>query len=84
MNDLSKKALNRMLARRKELQAEYDRLISEPLSFGVTGSVTAKAKGDVAIAGAMGSDLEITEIDAGRNASVYTTGTIKPDEHKIY
>ena len=42
MNELRKKALNRMLARRKELQAEYDRLISEPLSYGVTGSVKAR------------------------------------------
>ena len=48
--------------------------------IGVIGTVTAKADdGDVAVAGADGSDLTVKEITAGRNASVYTTGTIHPN-----
>jgi len=43
------------------------------------GSLAATAGGDVAIAGAGGSDLKITSIDAGNSVSVYTTGTIIPD-----
>ena len=42
MNELRKRAIERLLKRREALQAEYDRLISEPLSYGITGSVKAR------------------------------------------
>lgn len=42
MNALYEKAVKRMMERRSALQAEYDRLIAEPLSYGVTGSVKAR------------------------------------------
>ena len=40
-NDARHKALKRLLARRKALQDEFDRLVAEPASFGITGSVNA-------------------------------------------
>ena len=42
-------------------------------------SLTAKASGDVAVAGGNGSDLNISSIEAGNNVNVYTTGTINPE-----
>lgn len=35
------KAMSRLLARRKKLQEAYDALVSEPASYGITGSVNA-------------------------------------------
>ena len=40
-SEVRKKALAGLLKRRTALQAEYDRLINEPQSFGITGSVNA-------------------------------------------
>lgn len=40
-NTARTKALRRLLERRGRLQAEYDRLLTEPASFGITGSVNA-------------------------------------------
>ena len=39
--ELAQKALEKLLTRRAKLQAAYDALISEPASYGVTGSVSA-------------------------------------------
>lgn len=41
MNAIVRKAIDRLLKRRKEIQEEYDRIVSEPESFGITGSVNA-------------------------------------------
>lgn len=41
MEEIRKKALNRLLKRRKTIQDEYDRLVAEPESYGITGAVNA-------------------------------------------
>jgi hypothetical protein len=41
-------------------------------------SVNATADGDVALAAADANTLDVAEITAGKNVSVYTAGTIKP------
>jgi len=41
MNELVKKALDRLLKRRQMLQQQYDQLVAEPASYGITGSVSA-------------------------------------------
>lgn len=34
-------AINRLLARKKALQEQYDRMVAEPAAYGITGSVNA-------------------------------------------
>lgn len=41
MDEIRKKAINRLMERRQALQEEYDHLLAEPASYGITGSVTA-------------------------------------------
>lgn len=41
MEELRKKAIERLLKRREALQAAYDELIAQPASYGITGSVNA-------------------------------------------
>jgi len=41
MDELTKKALNRLMQRKQALQEQYDNLIAEPASYGITGSVSA-------------------------------------------
>ena len=38
-------AINRLLARKKALQEQYDRMVAEPASYGITGSVNATNRG---------------------------------------
>lgn len=45
MDELRKKAINRLMERRKALQEQYDALVSEPASYGITGSVNATNRG---------------------------------------
>jgi hypothetical protein len=42
-------------------------------------SVAAEADGDVAIAGANGSDINVDCVTAGADVSLFTTGTIRPN-----
>ena len=58
MSTARKKAIAAVIARRRRIQAEYDRLLAEPVSFGITGSVNATNQNL--------SDLraEITALDA--------------------
>lgn len=41
MQELKKKAIDRLLQRRQAIQEEYDHLLAEPASYGITGSVSA-------------------------------------------
>lgn len=41
MQELRKKAIDRLLQRRQAIQEEYDHLLAEPASYGITGSVSA-------------------------------------------
>ena len=41
MNPAIQKAIDKLMARRKALQDEYDRVVSEPAAYGITGSVNA-------------------------------------------
>lgn len=41
MDEIRKKAIKRLLERREALQAQYDELLSQPVSYGITGSVNA-------------------------------------------
>lgn len=41
MQELRKKAIDRLLQRRQAIQEEYDRMVAEPASYGITGSVSA-------------------------------------------
>lgn len=41
MQEIRKKAIDRLMKRREDLQREYDRLVAEPSSYGITGSVNA-------------------------------------------
>lgn len=41
MQELRKKAIDRLLKRRQAIQDEYDHLVAEPASYGITGSVSA-------------------------------------------
>jgi len=41
MTETRKKAIAAVVARRRAIQAEYDRLLAEPASYGITGSVSA-------------------------------------------
>ena len=41
MDELRKRAIQRLLKRREALQAQYDELVAEPASYGITGSVNA-------------------------------------------
>lgn len=45
MDEIRKKAINRLMERKKALQEEYDHLIAEPASYGITGSVSATNRG---------------------------------------
>ena len=45
MDELRKKAINKLMERRQALQEEYDHLIAEPASYGITGSVNATNRG---------------------------------------
>ena len=45
MDELRKKAIDRLMKRRQMLQEEYDHLVSEPASYGITGSVNATNRG---------------------------------------
>ena len=45
MDELRKKAIDNLMKRRKALQEEYDHLIAEPASYGITGSVNATNRG---------------------------------------
>lgn len=45
MDEIRKKAIDRLLKRRKEIQDEYDKLVAEPASYGITGSVNATNRG---------------------------------------
>ncbi len=45
MDEIRKKAIDRLMKRRQTVQEEYDRLIAEPASFGITGSVNATNRG---------------------------------------
>lgn len=45
MDELRKKAINRLMERRKALQEQYDALVAEPASYGITGSVNATNRG---------------------------------------
>ena len=38
-------AINRLLARKKALQEQYDRMVAEPAAYGITGSVNATNRG---------------------------------------
>ena len=41
MDALRKNAINRLMERRERLQREYDELLAQPVSYGITGSVNA-------------------------------------------
>lgn len=45
MDEIRKKAIDRLMARREAIQREYDRLVAEPASYGITGSVNATNRG---------------------------------------
>ena len=45
MDNVRKIILNKLMERREALQAQYDQLISEPASYGITGSVNASNRG---------------------------------------
>lgn len=45
MDEIRKKAIDRLMKRRQKVQEEYDRLLSEPASYGITGSVSATNRG---------------------------------------
>lgn len=38
-------AINRLMARKKELQEQYEHILAEPASYGITGSVNATNHG---------------------------------------
>ena len=38
-------AINRLMARKKALQEQYDKILAEPASYGITGSVNATNHG---------------------------------------
>lgn len=41
MESTKKKAIENLIKRRAKIQEEYDALLSEPASYGITGSVSA-------------------------------------------
>lgn len=41
MEELKKRAITNLIARRNRLSNQYDQLLSEPESYGITGSVSA-------------------------------------------
>ena len=41
MDEIKKKALEKLMQRKNALQKAYDELIAEPESFGITGAVNA-------------------------------------------
>lgn len=45
MDTATRSAIDKLLARRAAIQAEYDRLIAVPASYGITGSVSATNRG---------------------------------------
>lgn len=45
MEEIRIKAINHLMERRKALQEQYDALIAEPASYGITGSVSATNRG---------------------------------------
>lgn len=45
MDNLREKAINNLMRRRKAIQEQYDSLIAEPASYGITGSVNATNRG---------------------------------------
>lgn len=45
MDAIRVKAINHLMERREALQKQYDQLISEPASYGITGSVNASNRG---------------------------------------
>lgn len=45
MDDLRKKAIDHLMKRKQMLQEQYDQLIAEPASYGITGSVNATNRG---------------------------------------
>lgn len=45
MDEIRKKAIDHLLQRRKALQEQYDSMIAEPASYGITGSVSATNRG---------------------------------------
>lgn len=45
MDEIRKKAIDRLMERRQAVQEAYDALIAEPASYGITGSVTATNRG---------------------------------------
>ena len=77
--EVLQRALDKLLERRAKLQAAYDALISEPESYGITGSVTAKNRSMVEIR------TEIAAIDNRIAALVSSSAggmTLKvPDYH---
>ena len=45
MDNIKKQILNGLMRRRAALQEQYDQLIAEPASYGITGSVNATNRG---------------------------------------
>lgn len=45
MDAIRIKAINHLMERREALQEQYDQLIAEPVSYGITGSVNATNRG---------------------------------------
>lgn len=45
MDEIRKKAIDRLMQRREAIRQEYDRLVAEPASFGITGSVNVTNRG---------------------------------------
>lgn len=41
MDELRKKAITNLIARRNRLSNQYDQILAEPESYGITGSVSA-------------------------------------------
>lgn len=41
MDEIRKKAIDHLLKRRKAIQEQYDAVVAEPASYGITGSVNA-------------------------------------------
>jgi hypothetical protein len=67
MEEIRKKAINHLMQRRRALQEQYDALINEPASYGITGSVNATNRGLDELRS------EIVAIDAKINALLSRT-----------
>ena len=74
LDDMRKRAIARLLARRKQLQQAADELATAPASYGITGSVnvtnqkTADLKQEIAEI-----DLQIKALLTGTSSSVNLT-----------